>query len=249
MPDEKSAQAGGQGEQGGAAAADKANAADQGAADNGQQDKGGEAAADADKGKGGEADADKFDDDGSEPVTRQRKTAKDYIIERKNRQIEKAKAKAGEGDGGGQGDNGEGDGGDADEDAEIDPEDAELISKVVDKKLEPLMKEQQAKADDAEVQAFLASNPQFKKYEAKARRYMAHPSRANLPVSSIFYEVAGPDLLKLGAKMASAADAEAKAKETAGGSGGRTMAGEKSVSEMTDQEFREYQDKVRRGAA
>lgn len=249
MPDENSAAD--KGGEGAGAAADEKNAADQGQGDNDAQDQGtgdegGEAGDDAgagdgkgdDKGK----DADDFKDDGNEPVVRQRKTAKDYIIERKTKKVEKLQKGDKQ-----QGAKDEDEGGDEDaagDDDEIAPEDEALVSKVVDKKLEPLLKERREAEDKADVEAFVAANPDFAKYKAKVLRYIQHPSRANLPVESVFYEVAGPDLMKIGAKRAQAADDEAKKGRTGGG-GSRSVGGSKPVSEMTDAEFQAMQETVR----
>lgn len=195
-------------------------------------------------GDGGAGDGtDDFKDDGVEPGSR--KTAKDYIIERKNRQIAKAKAgnggnnaHAGDGTGGGDGDDTEDD---------INPEDAEVIEKVLDKRLAPIEAERQAAQDRNEVAAFVAENPEFKKYEAKVLRYMKHPSRAHLPASSIFYEVAGPDLMKLGAQRQQAAARKANETKSGGNASGREISdGKKSVKDMNSAEFEEYKNSVRR---
>jgi len=228
----------------GAAGQDQGGQGQDGAGDDGAGDGDGGEGDQADKGDGGEGDDKKPKDDGSEPETRKRKTAKDYIIERKNRQIEKAKAgtdgkKPKEDDGAG--DDGDDEG---DDDEEINPEDAKLISKVVDAKLAPVLKQQQEAEDEAEVKQFIAANPEFAPYEAKAKRFMQHPSRAHLPIKSIFYEVAGDDLLKIGAARAKAAEKEAR-KGQAGGGSSRTVEGEKSVNEMSPAEFKKLQDSVR----
>lgn len=252
MPEiDESANGQGAGGEGGGEAADKKDQGhDQGG--QGQDGAGDDDAGDGDGGEGdqadkgdGDADDKKPKDDGSEPETRKRKTAKDFIIERKQRQLNKAKAAAADGnkpkeDAGS--DEGDGDAGDDDE--EINPEDAKLISKVVDAKIAPILKQQQEAEDDAEVKAFVAANPEFAPYEAKARRFMQHQSRAHLPVKSIFYEVAGDDLLKIGAARAKAAEKEAR-KGQAGGGSSRSVDGGKSVSEMTPQEFKAFQDSVR----
>lgn len=185
--------------------------------------------------------ADEHADDDDEPQVR-RKSAKDYIIERKQRQLEKAKSAKGEAEKGEGGDDREGD------DDEVAPEDEQIISKVVDKKLAPLREAQQKAEDDADIAAFIAKNPDFKAYEAKARKYMAHPSRAHLPVKTIFYEVAGDDLMRLGAKRGKAADDEAAHGRSGGGSD-RGVSGGKAVSEMTPAEFSAHKDTVRRKMA
>ena len=169
----------------------------------------------ADDAAAAEADAiaKKAEEDNKEPEIRARKTAKDFIIERQAKKLAKAGApKAGEED--------DDKGGDSDEDDDVDEEDEKVVRKVASKMLAPIFEEQIAKADDAEVKDFLASNKDFAPYEAKVRTYMKHPSRRDLPIESIFYEVAGPDLLKLGAARAKAADDEARENGAGGGDGG-----------------------------
>jgi hypothetical protein len=147
-------------------------------------------------------------DDEQEPPTRKRPI--DFIKERQERKKapkETDKSKGAD-----------------DEDAEddIDPEDEKTIGKVVSKRLkealEPFAQAQAQQQDDAEIADFLKANPDFKAYEAKARKYMAHPSRKDVPIEEIFYGVAGRDLLKIGAKRSKIADDEAKKSKSAAGS-------------------------------
>ena len=98
-------------------------------------------------------------------------------------------------------------------------------------------------ADDQEIKTFLTDNPDFKPYEAKARKYMSHPSRKDVPISEIFYGVAGADLLKIGAKRGKIADNEAKKSKTGGGS--QDAGGVKPVSEMSKAELEAKQNEVR----
>lgn len=222
-------------------------------AQDGQQDKEeaadqGDKADDADKGNDGkkpEEKEEKIEDDGAEPVVRRPKTAKDYIIERKQRQLDKAKKaeeksedKADDGD--------KNDADDADD--EIAPEDEQLVEKIVDKKLEPLLEERRKAEDDSAIKDYLAENPELKPFEAKVRRFMKHESRAHLPVGTIFLEAAGSDFfMKMGAKRAQKAADEAKKGGTGGGGSNRNIAEPKRVSEMSDAEFKAEQERVRRG--
>lgn len=190
-----------------------------------------------DKSKSKDEGKPKEEGDDEPPVRRKYKSAKDYIIERKQRQLDKAKSKKDEG-----GDD-EGDDGDDDE---ISPEDEALVEKVVEKKYGPALKKISEQEDTSELKDFLAENPDFKPYEAKIRRYMAHPSRSQVPVSAIAYEVAGPELLKLGAKRKAAADDKAKKGQAGGGSSREDeRGGKKSVKDMTPKEFAEYKEQVR----
>lgn len=228
-------------------------------ADQGQQDNGKPAdqgnADDANKGEGGEKPKEEekkpIEDDGkSEPAVRKRSamTAKDHIIARKERQIEKARAAAAK-PAEKPDDQGDGADDDADDDG-VAPEDKELVSKIVDERLAPLVEERRKAEDDAEVREYLSANPEFAPFEAKVRRFMQHPTRKDVPASTIFLEVAGPDfLMQLGAEKARKAAEEAKKGGTGGSGSARDVSGgSKPVIEMTDDEFRAVQDKVRRGA-
>jgi hypothetical protein len=75
---------------------------------------------------------------------------------------------------------------------------------------------------------------------------MVHPSRRNLPIKSIFYEVAGDNLLKIGAKRQSEADLKAKNSQSGGGS---NRAGEGKVSDwdLPKDDFAAKQERIRRG--
>ena len=198
---------------------------------------------DGKKGDDAKADEKKPKDDGSEPETRKRKTAKDYIIERKEKKLAKLEGKKADAKADDQDAAGDDDASDDSAD-DIDEEDEKIVEKVVSRKLAPLLQQQAEAEDNADIQAFLTANPDFAPYEAKARRFMKHESRANLPVQSIFYEVAGPDLMKIGAARAKAADVEARKSKTGGG-GSRSVEGEKPVNEMSPDEFRQRQDAVR----
>ena len=155
--------------------------------------------------------AKKAEEDNKQPDVRARKTPKDFILERQQKKIQKLEAKK----------DGEKDGdGESDEDDDIDEEDEKVVKKVLSKTLAPFFEKQIAAEDETEVQEFLANNADFKPYEAKVRTFMKHDSRRSLPISSIFYEVAGPDLLKLGAARAKAADDEARENSAGGGDGG-----------------------------
>lgn len=130
-----------------------------------------------------------------------------------------------------------------DEDDDIDPADKETVGKIVEKALKPFVEKQMKEEDDKEVQNFLKDNPDFAPYEAKARKYMSHPSRKDVPISEIFYGVAGKDLLKIGAKRAKIADNEAK--KTKSGGGANDAGGVKPVAQMSKEELEAKQNEVR----
>lgn len=170
------------------------------------------------------------EDDDKEPPVRKRPS--DYArerIERKN-----AKKNAGKDDKTSDED---------DEDDDIDPADKETIGKVVAKALKPFVEKEAKAQDEAEIKTFLTDNPDFKPYEAKARKYMAHPSRKDVPIEEIFYGVAGKDLMAIGAKRAKIADKEAK--KTKSGGGSDDAGGVKSVKDMSKAELEAKQQEVR----
>jgi hypothetical protein len=165
----------------------------------------------------------------------------DFIIGRQKAKLAKT-AKAGENK---DGENGAEDTTDVDDDV-VAPEDEALITKVVSKQFAPIIDKTLAADDNEEVSAFVKANPDFAPFEAKVRRFMQHPSRRQLPVDSLFYEVAGPTLLKLGAERERAANAKAKDTQTGGGSN-RAGEGVKSDFDLSKDEFTAKQERIRRG--
>ena len=166
-----------------------------------------------------------------EPTTRQRKSAKDWIIQRKEEKIKKLQNQK-----------------DEIEEEVIDSHDEELISKVIQKKLSPVIEPLLDKAinaeDETEIASFLKDNPDFEPYKDKVRKYIVHPSRRHLPVEALFFEVAGKDLLKLGADRQRKADEEANNNST-GGDTSRNI-GSKSAWDMTPEEFEAKKEEIKR---
>lgn len=166
----------------------------------------------------GEADEegadDTFKDNGEEPEVIQRKTAKDFIIERQKRKIAKMqKQNSDEAD----------DEQDDYEDDPIETTDSDDPSDDDDKNsqleaMRPIVEKHLADQDSQEVKKFLEDNPDFAPYSSKVERLMKHPSRRQIPVRALFYEAAGENLLKMGAERARKADAEAKGTRTGGNS-------------------------------
>jgi len=179
-----------------------------------------------------------FDDDGVEPATRKAMSPKDFIIQRQQRKIAKMQQHKAKDDAGGDDEE--------DDDDEVAPEDEALITKVVAKKFAPIFEKTLAAEDERDIAAFLKENPDFLPFEAKARRFIAHPSRRHLPVESVFYEVAGKHLLKMGAERGKKADEEAKATQTGGGSNRGGDGGKKSDWDMSKEEFEAKQERIRR---
>ena len=223
--------------------ATKTGKEDAGAGEGGKGDDGKDTSKGNDNAKAPNKDTQKDDDedDGAEPPVKPRLSKQDFIIGRQKAKIAKT-AKADDDKGG---DNGKGDD-DGKDDDEVAPEDEALITKVVSKQFAPIIDKSLKADDDQEVSAFLSENPDFKPFEAKARRYMQHPSRRNLPIKSIFYEVAGDKLLKIGAERQKAADVKAKDSQTGGGSN-RAGEGAKNDFDLSKEEFEAKQERIRRG--
>lgn len=180
---------------------------------------------------------DEFVDDGSEPDTKDRMSPKDFIIQRKNKKIASLEANK---------DKKTDDGEENEDEEEIAPEDEKLINRVVSKTFAPIIDKTIAADDDKEITKFLTENPDFKPFEAKARRFIAHPSRRHLPVKAVFYEVAGDQLIKIGAKREQEATKKAKDTQTGGGSN-RGGGGEPDAWQLTPDEFEAKQEKIRQG--
>lgn len=171
-------------------------------------------------------------DTDEEPVVRERLSKRDYIIGRQKAKLAKEQAKATE---------------IRDEDIDynnVTPEDEALISKVVAKRFAPIIEKSLAAEDEVEIKEFLTNNPDFAPFEAKARKFMQHESRRHLPIKTIFYEVAGDHLLKIGAERERQAETKARASQTGGGSV-RTAAGKPDVWKLSPDEFRAEQDRLR----
>lgn len=186
---------------------------------------------DNDTGEGG--------DDDAEPPTRKRMTPKDFIIQRQQRKIERMEANK-------EGQQADDEGGESDDEGDVDPADEETIAKVVDKRLaaEKAAVEAQ-RADNKEVDDFLTANPDFKPFEAKARKYMQHETRKSVPIDEIFFAVAGKALLKIGAKRGAAAKDEAQESQAGGGRGAGSGGSKTNAFEMPKSDFEAMQHEVR----
>lgn len=124
---------------------------------------------------------------------------------------------------------------DEDED-DLSPEDRAALDKRIAKHLAPFQKQAAEQEVEASIATFVKDNPDFAPFAAKAKRFALHPSRENIPIKSIFYEVAGDKLLAIGAKRAKAADIKAKKSQTGGGTA-TTEKGNKSYKDMSNDDF------------
>ena len=125
---------------------------------------------------------------------------------------------------------------DEEDDDDIAPEDEAMVDKVIRKRYGSKFDQLDEKADEGEVKDFVADNPQFKPYQKKILRFLKDPSRSHLPVKTIAYEVAGDDLMKLGAKKGKQADIQSRKRAGGGHSTSKTSGG-KSTADMSDEEF------------
>jgi hypothetical protein len=177
-----------------------------------------------------------------EPPTR--KTKLDFILERKQKKLEKLKEeklhKV----------NDElKEHGDDDDDDGISPDDEKLVEKVVERKYGKYFSRDEERDAKAEVKEFLNTDPQgkyFKKYEDKILKWSRHPNRANVPLRTIALELAGNDLLKIGAELEREAQKKADESKAGGGSARATEGGKKDWSNATPAEVEAEIERVKR---
>lgn len=177
------------------------------------------------------------DDEDEEPPTRKPRTNADWVALRRQQKLEKAKNA-------GKNEQGEADDEDSDEEDNINDEDVKLIDKVVSKRLEPFEKANQVAELKSEIDEFVAQNPDFKPYAAKALKWAQHPSWKDVPTKQIMFAAAGDKLLVMGAKRSKAATEKA-AKTKTGTNNGAETGGKKPVAEMTDEEFEQEIQRVK----
>jgi hypothetical protein len=183
----------------------------------------------------------KFDD---EPPSR--KSVKDYIIERKNKKIEKLSKKD-------EDDDEEEEDDDDDEEDLLQPEAKKAIKKESRRIAGPILNHIKSESDERELRNFLNDHPEAKPFEAGIRKYMAHKAYQEVPVEFIYAGLAA----KLGKLVPKTDNLEKKKKEMdkedkeseLGGSQRRP--GEKGkypdFNKMTDKEFEAWDKKHGRG--
>lgn len=103
-----------------------------------------------------------------------------------------------------------------DEGGDVDPEDEKKINKLFDKRLSGLTKTQQETQRKLEVDQFLSRNPNgvanVDRYRDKMVQYATHPNYQKLSPQELFNILAGPELMRIGAKKER--DAAKRAKDT-----------------------------------
>jgi len=138
------------------------------------------------------------------------------------------------------------------DDDEIVPDDEAIISKVLDKKLSPFTQQLQNQKTETDLAAILAQNPEYKPYEARIRRWVAHPNRAGLikqglPVKAVVTEALSPYLQKIGADKAKKADDKARMDNVDGTTTTPTTGKLPDFSKMNAEEFTKMSEQVKAG--
>lgn len=102
---------------------------------------------------------------------------------------------------------------------------------------------EEQREDEAEIQQVIKDNPDMAQYAEKVRGLATHESRKQVPITSLFYEAAGADLMKIGARRAAEAGADAAEGQNDGTSAGAS--GGVPVNDMSAQDFKTMQDSIR----
>ena len=170
-----------------------------------------------------------------------RKSAKDWIIERKNKKIESLTPKPGEEPAPVPGEE------------EVTPEGKRAIQREVQQATAPLLQRERDQADEAELAQVFAEYPEAKSLETEIRKYMANEAYQATPIKFIYLGIAaGRGNVKIVSQeeQKTAAQAEA-ARSGLGGRGNRPadLPAIPDVSKMTDAQLDELSHKVKTGQA
>lgn len=175
----------------------------------------------------GKEDEEDFDEN-EEPPTR--KSAKDHIIERRGKKIEKLEREKEEEE-------------DEDEENPFSEEDQKAIKKEVSKETEPLKEVLKAQSDKNELDALIANPEKYpgaKSMEKRITKYMKHKSYRDVPVENIYHMLAN-EKSNLQAKKTEAKEKD-KENESIGHTKREKSGGEPDYQNMPEEEF----DKVDR---
>ena len=175
------------------------------------------------------------DDEDEEPPVRKPKTNADWVAKRRADKIKKLK----ESDDDQQGEDDE-----DSEEEDVDDEDAKIIDRRIARQLAPLRAKEYTQEVKAEIDTFVADNPDFKPFAAKAAKWAEHPDYKNLPTKQLMFAAAGDKMLMIGATRKAAAIAKANSTKTGANAGGEA-GGKKSVAEMSDAEFEQEVARVK----
>jgi len=187
----------------------------------------------AEKGAADEAEVTEDDAD-EEPPVRKPKTNADWVAKRRGDKLKKKQ----EADDDQQGEDDE-----SDED-DVDDEDAKIIDRRIARQLAPLQAKEYTQEVKAEIDTFVADNPDFKPFAAKAAKWAEHPDYKNLPTKQLMFAAAGDKMLMIGATRKAAAIAKANSTKTGANAGGEA-GGKKSVADMSDAEFEQEAARVK----
>ena len=187
-------------------------------------------------------------DDTATPSIPVRKSNAQFIIERKNRKIEKLQSKDKTEDTSETDDIDT----DTDSDSNLSEDASKAIDSAVDSRIKPVVELLISKANEEELKDLFSAEPDAKKYENHIKAYLQHDAYKNVPPDVIYHHLAFNNALAIGAKKRSVADKEANLNK----SGGRGLPPKESVSglpspediaDMTDEEFAKMEEDARQG--
>lgn len=222
------------------------NEGDDSKSDKKEEDKSDKEGEEEDKG-GSDKKEDDFDDTAT-PVIPVRKSTAQFIIDRKNKKIEKLQSKK---------EDKEEDGDKEDDD---EPEDSDLsedariaIDTEVGKRIKPVMDILVTKANEEELKDLFSTTPEAKKYENHIKAYLQHDAYKNVSPEVIYHHLAFNSALAIGAKKRSVADKEANQSKN----GGRSLPPKNNsvgdlptaeeIAEMSEAEFEAMETDARQG--
>lgn len=104
----------------------------------------------------------------------------------------------------------------------------EEVNKLVDKKLDPILKRNQEIQDRTEIASFLGTNPEFGKYKESIEAHVKDPNYRNIPIDRIAKMIAADDLMKIGARK------EREAQRTADATRNNSNSGRKAAGVTKD---------------
>ncbi len=170
--------------------------------------------------------------DDFEPPTR--KSPLSYIIDRKNKQIEKLKTHTEEESGG---------------ESEEEKKFFGKLDKVIENKMSPILDTFKSQTDDTEIKDFLSipDNSHFKKYEKLAKKYTSHPAYAGVPIENIFQMLDYKNAQLRGAERKVIVDKKGKKTKISSSSGGRKESTPPDFKGMSEKEFQAVQKRVLKG--
>lgn len=171
-----------------------------------------------------------------------RKTRLDYIAERKEKRLERLKQERlskidrelEE-----LGDNGDSE---SDDMEYIEDEDEKKVVKTMKKYFGESLDDISLKEVKTDVSSFVEKNPEFATYKDKIIKWAQHPAYAKVPIERLAYAVVGPEISKL--LSSKKAELESEMDKSKLGGGSRRGTNKKSVSDMTDDEFRTHVAKI-----